>query len=138
MVTTEETVEEKEDKKQEKEDKKQEKEDKKPPVFKNPEFQHTAFRSSKKRGWRNLKQIISLERTYSWPDDCVHYSSIDAPPAFTPGKKYSDISGLPANYTDPLTKLRFSDASEFYRVRDLPMDIVNGLLELRKASSIVG
>lgn len=43
-----------------------------------------------------------------------------------------------ANYTDPLTKLRFSDASEFYRVRDLPMDIVNGLLELRKANSIVG
>nr|XP_045623318.1 INO80 complex subunit C-like [Procambarus clarkii] len=114
MVTTDEVVE--------------EKEEKKAPVFKNPEFQHTAFRSSKKRGWRNLKQIISLERTYSWPHDCVHCNS----------KKYSDVSGLPANYTDPLTKLRFADASEFYRVRDLPMDIVNGLLELRKANSIVG
>ncbi|KAG7161713.1 INO80 complex subunit C-like [Homarus americanus] len=193
MVTTEEVIE--------------EKEEKKVPVhvFKNPEFQHTAFRSSKKRGWRNLKQIISLERTYTWPDDSVHClhclravarslhidaqqiitignlnwahkkymatiagydqnsvtlhpttvvgyiwvcppgvkgsipdSSIDAPPAFTPAKKYSDVSGLPANYTDPLTKLRFADASEFYRVRDLPMDIVNGLLELRKANSIVG
>ncbi|XP_050688485.1 INO80 complex subunit C-like [Eriocheir sinensis] len=124
MVTTDDTVE--------------EKEEKKPPVFKNPEFQHTAFRSSKKRGWRNLKQIISLERAHTWPHDAVHYSSIDAPPSFTPAKKYSDVSGLPSNYTDPLTKLRFADSSEFYRVRDLPMDIVNGLLELRKANSIVG
>ncbi|XP_068233138.1 INO80 complex subunit C-like [Palaemon carinicauda] len=116
----------------------EEKEEKKCPVFKNPEFQHSAFLSSKKRGWRNLKQIISLERGYTWPQDAVYYSSIDAPPAFTPGKKYSDVSGLPANYTDPLTKLRFADSAEFDRVRDLPMDIVNGLLELRKASSIVG
>lgn len=51
---------------------------------------------------------------------------------------HTSFSSLQANYTDPLTKLRFADASEFYRVRDLPMDIVNGLLELRKANSIVG
>ncbi|MPC50440.1 INO80 complex subunit C [Portunus trituberculatus] len=84
MVTTDDTVE--------------EKEEKKPPVFKNPEFQHTAFRSSKKRGWRNLKQIISLERAYTWPSEAVHYSSIDAPPSFTPAKKYSDVSGLPVSF----------------------------------------
>jgi len=107
-------------------------------VYKNPNFQHTTLRNNRKRGWRNLKQISTLERSYLWPEDAVLYGSIDAPPTFTPAKKYSDVSGLPANYTDPMTKLRYADSTEFYRVRDLPMDIVNGLLELRKASSIVG
>ncbi|XP_076061157.1 INO80 complex subunit C isoform X2 [Oratosquilla oratoria] len=101
-------------------------------------LQHSRGRNSKKRAWKNLKQIYAMERNGLWPQDAVLYSSIDAPPAFTPGKKYSDISGLPAKYTDPLTKLRYADTTEFHRVRDLPLDIVSGLLELRKASSIVG
>jgi hypothetical protein len=37
-----------------------------------------------------------------------------------------------------MTKLRYANAEEFARIRKLPMDIVSGLLELRKASSIVG
>ena len=64
-------------------------------------------------------------------------SGIDAPPSFTPAKKYSDITGLPAKYTDPHTKIRYATTEEFARIRVLPTDIVSGYLTLRKAISIV-
>ncbi|OBS74523.1 hypothetical protein A6R68_14934 [Neotoma lepida] len=67
----------------------------------------------------------------------VHHFSIDAPPSFKPAKKYSDVSGLLANYTDPQSKLRFSTIEEFSYIRRLPSDVVTGYLALRKATSIV-
>ncbi|RUS70961.1 hypothetical protein EGW08_021279 [Elysia chlorotica] len=63
--------------------------------------------------------------------------SIDAPPSFKPAKKYSDISGLEAKYTDPQTKMRYANTDEYRRVRMLPGDIVSGCLQLRKAKSLV-
>lgn len=65
-------------------------------------------------------------------------SSINAPPSFLPAKKYSDISGLIAPYTDPQTKLHYHNAEEFVTVRNLPSDLIAGLLALRGATSIVG
>ena len=64
----------------------------------------------------------------------ITYSSIDAPPSFLPAKKYSDISGLPALYTDPQTKLNYSTPEEFKLIRKLPSDIVAGYLTLRRAN----
>lgn len=111
------------------------------PIFKNPTFQQK-FRpisnTGKKRIWRSLKQVLAQERTLPWPVDVVHYSGINAPPSLRPAKKYSDISGLPARYTDPQTKLYYASAEEFATVRSLPMDITAGYLALRGASSIVG
>ena len=65
----------------------------------------------------------------------VTYSTIDAPPSFRPAKKYSDISGLPASYTDPHTKLNYSTPEEFKLIRKLPSDIVAGYLTLRRAKT---
>ena len=65
----------------------------------------------------------------------ITYSTIDAPPSFRPAKKYSDISGLPASYTDPHTKLHYSTAEEFKLIRKLPSDIVAGYLTLRRANT---
>ncbi|XP_070511786.1 INO80 complex subunit C isoform X1 [Cardiocondyla obscurior] len=113
------------------------------PVFKNRSFQQK-FRqtstSGKKRTWRSLKQVLAQERSLPWPATVKHcmYSSINAPPSFKPAKKYSDISGLPARYTDPQTKLYYATTEEFATVRSLPMDITAGYLALRGASSIVG
>ena len=112
-----------------------------PPVFKDSTFQQR-FRptssSGKKRIWRSLKQVLAQERALPWPSDVVHYSSINAPPSFRPAKKYSDISGLSARYTDPQSKLYYATTEEFMTVRSLPMDITAGYLALRGASSIVG
>ncbi|XP_022198828.1 INO80 complex subunit C [Nilaparvata lugens] len=107
-------------------------------IFKDAQFQHTSKVNTKKKVWRSLKQIIAQERALPWPRDTQHYSSIEAPPSFRPPKKYSDISGLPAKYTDPQTKLFYALAEEFATVRSLPSDIINGYLTLRGANNPIG
>ncbi|XP_045079246.1 INO80 complex subunit C-like isoform X1 [Coregonus clupeaformis] len=113
----------------------------KPLPFKDPIFVHSgiggAAAGKKNRTWKNLKQILSVERTLPWKINDPNYYSIDAPPSLKPAKKYSDISGLPANYTDPQTKLRFTSSEEFSFLRLLPTDAVTGYLALRKATCIV-
>lgn len=113
----------------------------KPLPFKTPSFTHSgiggAAAGKKNRTWKNLKQILASERTLPWQLNDPSYFSIDAPPSFKPAKKYSDISGLPANYTDPQSKLRFSTIEEFAYIRMLPSDVVTGYLTLRKATTVV-
>ncbi|KAM6909874.1 INO80 complex subunit C [Xenentodon cancila] len=113
----------------------------KPPPFKDGTFMHSgiggAAAGKKNRTWKNLKQILALERTLPWKLSDPNYYNIDAPPSLKPSKKYSDISGLPANYTDPQTKLRFTSSEEFSYIRLLPTDVVTGYLTLRKATCIV-
>ncbi|XP_075442112.1 INO80 complex subunit C isoform X1 [Ascaphus truei] len=112
-----------------------------PLPFKQPNFLHSgiggAAAGKKNRTWKNLKQILALERALPWQLNDPSYFNIDAPPSCKPAKKYSDISGLPANYTDPQSKLRFSTIEEFNYIRMLPTDVVTGYLTLRKATSIV-
>uniref|UniRef100_A0A096LS84 INO80 complex subunit C n=3 Tax=Poecilia TaxID=8080 RepID=A0A096LS84_POEFO len=113
----------------------------KAPPFKDNTFMHSgiggAAAGKKNRTWKNLKQILALERTLPWKLSDPNYYNIDAPPSLKPAKKYSDISGLPANYTDPQTKLRFTSSEEFSYIRLLPTDVVTGYLTLRKATCIV-
>lgn len=113
----------------------------KPLPFKDPNFVHSghggAVAGKKNRTWKNLKQILAAERALPWQLNDPNYFSIDAPPSFKPAKKYSDVSGLLANYTDPQSKLRFSTVEEFSYIRRLPSDVVTGYLTLRKATSIV-
>jgi len=106
-------------------------------IFKDPTFSHssTGMGTGSRRHGKNLKQILASDR--SFPAEAATYSSIDAPPSFRPAKKYSDITGLPAKYTDPQTKVRYATTEEFARIRVLPSDIVAGYLTLRKAISIV-
>ncbi|XP_037936704.1 INO80 complex subunit C [Teleopsis dalmanni] len=104
--------------------------------FKNPNFTYTQP-GNKKLIWKSLKQIMSTEKSLTWPEDAVTYSSLSSPPSFRPAKKYSDISGLIAPYTDPQTKLHYHNAEEYAIVKELPSDITAGYLNLRGASSIV-
>lgn len=71
-------------------------------------------------------------------NDKIADSSVTAPPSLYPPKKYSDISGLIAPYTDPQTKLRYHNAEEYQTVRTLPSDLTAGYLALRGASNIIG
>ncbi|XP_035829867.1 uncharacterized protein LOC101846560 [Aplysia californica] len=109
-------------------------------VFKDPNFVHSSKGpggNKRTRVWKNLKQIIAAERSLPWGPDAVTYGSIDAPPSFKPAKKYSDISGLESKYTDPQTRMRYTNADEYRRIRMLPADIVAGCLALRKATNPV-
>jgi len=104
-------------------------------VFKNPNFKHSNVVGNKKKPWRTLKQILAAEQSLTWPDEAVTYSSLEAPPSFRPAKKYSDLSGLEAAYTDPQTKLNYACSEEFAEIRKLPSDIVEGYLSLRRANT---
>ena len=104
-------------------------------VFKNPDFKHANIVGGKKKPWKTLKQILTAEQSLSWPEEAVTYSSLEAPPSFTPAKKYSDLSGLEAAYTDPQTKLHYACSEEFAEIRRLPSDILEGYLALRKAKT---
>ncbi|KAI0227491.1 INO80 complex subunit C [Lamellibrachia satsuma] len=106
-------------------------------IFKDSSFVHSCrgvATNKKMRVWKNLRQIIAAERVLPWKTDDATYSSIEAPPSFKPAKKYSDITGLPAKYTDPQTKIRYASTEEFSRIRMLPSDITAGYLALRKAN----
>ena len=97
--------------------------------FKNPKFQMGGF-STKTKIWKNLKQILLSQKAQATK---VTYTSIDAPSPMTPVKKYSDISGLISIYTDPATKLRYSNSSEYQHLQSFSHETVLGLLILRKA-----
>nr|CAD7596770.1 unnamed protein product [Timema genevievae] len=99
-------------------------------VFKDPAFQGCLYIVTDK--------TKTKKSTTSIPHTLFEDSSIDALPSFKPVKKYSDISGLLAKYTDPQTKLHFAVAEEFSTVRSLPMDITAGYLSLRRANNPMG
>ena len=105
------------------------------PSFKNPNFQHSNVVGSRKRPWKTLKQVLAAEAALDWPEDAITYSSLEAPPSFLPAKKYSDLSGVEALYTDPHTRLNYACPEEFSELRKLPSDIVQGYLALRKATT---
>ena len=92
---------------------------------------------ARKSNWKSLKQIVSNDRILPWCDNAITYSTINPPPSFRPAKKYSDVSGLIAMYTDPETKIRYNNSEEFTTARNLPSDLIAGYLALRGAINIV-
>jgi len=109
------------------------------PPFKNPNFRHsnlvTVGSQKKRKPWKTLKQLLAVEQSLPWPSEAVTYSSLEAPPSFLPARKYSDLSGCEAHYTDPHTRLHFATPEEFQEIRKLPGDILQGYLALRKANT---
>ncbi|KAG8188236.1 hypothetical protein JTE90_018826 [Oedothorax gibbosus] len=102
----------------------------KTPIFKSHKFVQGKSTNKKSRAWKSLRQITTAEKLIT---SDVTYSTIDAPVSVKPPKKYSDLSGLEAKYTDPQTKMRFANADEFKLIRTLQPESVNAFLSLRKA-----
>ncbi|KAJ1675719.1 Co-chaperone [Spiromyces aspiralis] len=98
--------------------------------FKNPEY------NSRKRP-KPLKQIIATERVLEWPVDFPTYWNIDAPPSLQPQKKYCDITGLEAPYTDPKTNLRYHSAEVYATIKQLPPGAEQSYLALRNANVVL-
>ena len=104
--------------------------------FKSSKFCFTYLNSNKKRGWKGLKQILQADKNAQWNPDVPTYGAIEAPPPLKPVKKYSDVSGLIAKYTDPLTGLYYSNSEEFEAVRMLSISSVQSYLALRGKNTI--
>ncbi|KAL9104630.1 MAG: hypothetical protein Q9163_000434 [Psora crenata] len=67
------------------------------------------------------------------------YTNIESAPSLHPGDKkhYCDITGLPASYTDPKSRLRYCNKEIFDVVRGLPQGAAEKYLEARGAHVIL-
>lgn len=65
------------------------------------------------------------------------YANIESAPSFVRGKKWCDVTGLPAKYTDPKTKLRYADGEVYQALRSLPVGASERYLEVRGANVIL-
>ncbi|KAH9554223.1 hypothetical protein CY35_08G053400 [Sphagnum magellanicum] len=83
-----------------------------------------------------LPSVLPFKRsqlTDRYPKDV----NIEAPPSMYPAKKYCDITGFEAPYTDPRTKLRYANTEVFKLIRSLPDDYIQGYLALRNAAVVL-
>ncbi|CAG8541470.1 3137_t:CDS:2 [Funneliformis mosseae] len=101
-----------------------------PRLFKNP-----YYKTPKK--FKTLKQILVAERNLNTPLDVPTYSNIEAPPSIKPQKKYCDITGLEAKYTDPKTRLRYHSAEVYKEIKQLAPGVIQDYLGLRHAAVVL-
>ena len=67
------------------------------------------------------------------------YTNIESAPSLHPGDKrhYCDITGLPAPYTEPKSRLRYCNKEVFDVVRGLPQGVAEKYLEARGAHVVL-
>lgn len=67
------------------------------------------------------------------------YTNIEAAPSFHPSskRKYCDITGLPAPYTDPRSRLRYHDKEMYGVIRTMPQNVSEGYLAVRGAHTVL-
>ncbi|KAI9193286.1 YL1 nuclear protein C-terminal domain-containing protein [Polychytrium aggregatum] len=92
---------------------------------------HKHHTPSTNKKHKNLKQIMALERSDRL--DIPTYWSIEAAPSVRPKKKYCDITGLEARYTDPRTGLRYHNADVYQYIQTLTPQLTQSYLALRNA-----
>lgn len=63
--------------------------------------------------------------------------NIECPPSILPQKKYCDVTGLEAKYTDPKTGLRYHNAEIYQFIRTLNVPSVQAYLGSRNAAVVL-
>lgn len=65
------------------------------------------------------------------------YTNIESAPSLSHSKHYCDITGLPAPYLDPKTRLRYHNGEVFGLIRSIPQTTAEQFLEARGAHTIL-
>lgn len=65
------------------------------------------------------------------------YTNIESAPSLAHTKRYCDITGLPAPYLDPKSRLRYHDKEVFGFIRSLPQGVPEQYLEARGAHTVL-
>jgi len=65
------------------------------------------------------------------------YTNIESAPSLAHGKKFCDVTGLPAPYLDPKTRLRYHNKEVFSLIRSLPSGTAEMYLEARSAHTVL-
>jgi INO80 complex subunit C len=67
----------------------------------------------------------------------VTYTNIESAPSLAHSKHYCDVTGLPAPYLDPKTRLRYHNKEVFGLIRSLPQTTAEQFLEARGAHTVL-
>lgn len=65
------------------------------------------------------------------------YTNIESAPSLAHSKHYCDVTGLPAPYMDPKSRLRYHNKEVFGLVRSLPQTTAEQYLEARGAHTVL-
>lgn len=65
------------------------------------------------------------------------YTNIESAPSLAPLKHYCDVTGLPAPYLDPKTRMRYHNREVFTAIRSLPQGVAEQFLEARGAHTVL-
>ncbi|EMR62039.1 hypothetical protein MGN70_009913 [Eutypa lata] len=65
------------------------------------------------------------------------YTNIESAPSLAHTKRYCDVTGLPAPYLDPKSRLRYHDKEVFAFIRSLPQGTAEQYLEARGAHTVL-
>ncbi len=85
-----------------------------------------------------MGMLLAHPHPWSCPFDCSPtFVNIEAPPSVYPPKRYCDLTGYEAPYTDPRTGLRYAAAPLFPVLRTLPAEQVQGFLAARNAHVVL-
>ena len=65
------------------------------------------------------------------------YTNIESAPSLAPQRHYCDVTGLPAPYLDPKTRMRYHNREVFVMIRSLPQGVGEQYLEARGAHTVL-
>ncbi|KAL7804666.1 YL1 nuclear protein C-terminal domain-containing protein [Trichoderma aethiopicum] len=93
---------------------------------------------------RSLSKLV-LEKTLRPPGagaggsgaPSATYTNIESAPSLAHAKHYCDITGLPAPYLDPKTRLRYHNKEVFGLIRTLPQSSAEQFLAARGAHTVL-
>lgn len=89
---------------------------------------------------RSLSKLVlekSLRPTGGPSAPSATYTNIESAPSLAHSKRYCDITGLPAPYVDPKTRLRYHNKEVFGLIRTLPQGVAEQFLEARGAHTVL-
>lgn len=65
------------------------------------------------------------------------YTNIESAPSLAHAKRYCDVTGLPAPYLDPKSRMRYHNKEIFGLIRSLPQGTAEQFLEARNAHTVL-
>ncbi|KAK2606117.1 hypothetical protein QQS21_003512 [Conoideocrella luteorostrata] len=90
---------------------------------------------------RSLSKLV-LEKSLKPPGGVsfaptATYTNIESAPSLAHSKHYCDVTGLPAPYQDPKTRMRYHNREVFALIRSLPQTSAEVFLEARGAHTVL-
>jgi INO80 complex subunit C len=89
---------------------------------------------------RSLSKLVlekSLRPNGTTNTPAVTYTNIESAPSLAHSKRYCDVTGLPAPYVDPKTRMRYHSREVFSLIRGLPQGAAEQYLEARGAHTVL-